>query len=69
MGGPVYIFTGISSWRERPCVARALRSAVNWRMGLRSIVGAESQNHRESNHGGFGTESWHFQFVVLSYSP
>ena len=57
---PLHIFTGISNCRETPCVARALRSAVNWRMGLRSIVGAASQNHRESNRGetGNGDPLW-----------
>ena len=54
MGGPVYIFTGISNCREIPCAAQSLGSAVNWRMGRRGTLGSESQNHRESNHGETG---------------
>ena len=54
MGGPVYIFTGISNCRGIPCAAQSLGSAVNWRMGRRGSLGPESQIHRESNHGETG---------------
>ena len=46
---------GISNCRESPCVARALRSTVNWLLVRRNAVGAASQNHRELNHGKTGT--------------
>ena len=60
MGGPVYIFTGISNYREIPCAAQSLGSAVNWRMGRRGTLGSESQIRRESNHGetGKGAPLW-----------
>ena len=48
-------FMGISNCRERPCVAQALRSTVNWLLVRRNAVGAASQNHRELNHGKTGT--------------
>ena len=60
MGAPLHIFTGIWNCRETPCVARALGSAVNWRMGRRSTVAAESRNHRDLIHGetGNGDPLW-----------
>ena len=48
-------FMGTSNCRERPCVAQALRSTVNWLLVRRNAVGAASQNHRELNHGKTGT--------------
>ena len=48
-------FIGISSCRERQCVAQALRSTVNWLLVRRNAAGAVSQNHRELNHAKTGT--------------
>ena len=47
----VSIFMRISHFRETPCGAPSLRSTANWLLARRSVVGAASQIHRESNHG------------------
>ena len=57
---------GISNCRERPCVAQALRSTVNWLLVRRNAVGAASQNRRELIHGetGKGDPFWGLEAVV-----
>ena len=39
MGAPLHVFTGISNCRDTPCVARALRSIVNYRFAVHLVTG------------------------------